>query len=352
LEGFTRASEVTTQMQAEFAIEVSNLTKKYGDLVAVDHINFQVRKSEIFGFLGPNGAGKTTTIRMLTGISIPTEGTAAIMGYDIRRQPIEAKEQMGIVPDISNVYNELSAWDNLIFTGKLYVMPKGFRDSRAEELLKMFGLYERRGEKVQGFSRGMKRRICITMALMNRSSVLFLDEPTSGLDVQSVLIIRDLIRKLNQEGLTIFVTTHNIEEASQICDRVAIINHGKIAAIDTPERLKRTVESLQSIEVAFEVPPLDALKGLGELPYVGEVVKEGDKFRLFTDDPSSVLASVWNYAQSNELKLITVNTLGPSLEDVFVKLTGIRPATEGEGGRMGRGRGQSQGQGMGQRRGS
>ena len=148
-------------MQSKYAIEVSNLTKMYEDLVAVDHINFTVNQKEIFGFLGPNGAGKTTTIRMLTGISIPNDGTAKIMGYDIQRQTIEAKEQMGIVPDISNVYNELSAWDNLIFTGKLYDMPKDFRESRAEELLKMFGLYERRQEKVQGFSRGMKRRICI-----------------------------------------------------------------------------------------------------------------------------------------------------------------------------------------------
>jgi ABC-2 type transport system ATP-binding protein len=332
-------------MSEDYAIEVLNLTKKYGDLVAVDHVNFQVRKKEIFGFLGPNGAGKTTTIRMLTGISIPTEGIATIMGHDIRRQPIEAKEQMGIVPDISNVYNELSAWDNLVFTGKLYDMPKAFRDSRAEELLKMFGLYERRNDKVQGFSRGMKRRICIAMALMNRSSILFLDEPTSGLDVQSVLIIRDLIRKLNQQGLTVFVTTHNIEEASQMCDRVAIINHGKIAAIDTPEKLKRTMQSLQSIEVAFETTPQDALKALEAFPKVNEAMKEGDKFRLFTDDPTIVLASIWSYAQSNNLKPITINTLGPSLEDVFVKLTGIRPATEKKGQAttgQGIGRGQRQ----------
>jgi len=186
------------------------------------------------------------------------------------------------------------------------------------------------------------------MALMNRSSILFLDEPTSGLDVQSVLIIRDLIRKLNQDGLTIFVTTHNIEEANQMCDRVAIINHGKIAAIDTPEKLKRTVESLQSVEVAFEAPPLDVMNGLRGLPKVSEVMKEGDKLRLFTDNPSIVLDSIWNYAQSNNLKLITVNTLGPSLEDVFVKLTGIRPATEDEDQRRaGRGGGQGQGQGVG-----
>jgi ABC-2 type transport system ATP-binding protein len=321
------------------AIEATGLTKYYGDFLAVDHINFEVKKGEIFGFLGPNGAGKTTTIRMLTGISVPSEGTAIIMGYDIQHQSVSAKEQMGIVPDVSNVYKDLSAWDNLIFTGKLYDMPKDFRESRAEELLKMFGLYERRKEKVKGFSRGMKRRICIAMALMNRSSVIFLDEPTSGLDVQSVLIIRDLIRKLNQQGLTIFITTHNIEEASQMCDRVAIINNGKIATIDTPEKLKRTVESLQSIEIAFESTPQNALKELEALPLVSEAVKQGDKFKLFTRDPSSVLASIWNYAQSNKLKLVTVNTLGPSLEDVFVNLTGIKPATaHGEAEKPGQGR--------------
>src|SRR3990170_2862729 len=314
-------------MSSGSAIEVSNLTKYYGDLCAVDHISFEVKKGSIFGFLGPNGAGKTTTIRMLTGISKPTDGTATIMGYDIQRQSIQAKEQMGIVPDVSNIYNELSAWDNLIFTGKLYDMPKAFRETRAEELLKMFGLYERRGEKVQGFSRGMKRRVCIGMALMNQANIVFLDEPTSGLDVQSVLIIREMIRKLNQKGLTIFITTHNLEEASQICDRVAIINHGKIAAIDTPEKLKRTVQGLQSVEVAFAVTPANALKDLENLPNTREVVKEGDKFRLFTDAPSAVLTSVWKYSQSNNLTLVTVNTLGPSLEDVFVNLTGIKPAT-------------------------
>ena len=296
----------------------------------MDHIDFKVRKGDVFGFLGPNGAGKTTTIRMLTGISIPTEGTATIMGYDIQNESVEAKEQMGIVPDVSNVYNELSAWDNLIFTGKLYDMPKAYREKRAEELLRMFDLLDRCKERVQGFSRGMKRRICIAMALMNRSHILFLDEPTSGLDIQSVLVIRDLITRLNQQGLTVFLTTHNIEEASQMCDHVAIINHGRIVAIDTPEKLKRTVENLQSVEVAFETAPPNVLNELKEFPNVSNVVKEGDKFRLITNAPSSVLTSMWNYTQENNLRLITVNTLGPSLEDVFVRLTGIRPATEEE----------------------
>lgn len=306
------------------AVRAENLTKFYGKLCAVDHISFDVEKGEIFGFLGPNGAGKTTTVRMLTGISIPTEGTAEIMGYDIQRQSVEAKELMGIVPDISNVYNDLSAWDNLTFTGKLYGMSKADMENRARELLELFDLYDRRDEKVETYSRGMKRRICIAMALINRSSILFLDEPTSGLDVQSVLAIRKMIRQLNEDGLTIFLTTHNMEEASQMCDRVAIIEGGKIVAVDSPEKLKRRIESLQSIEVAFEKAPQNVSDDLKSLSNVNEVIKHGDKFRLFTDDPSGVLAELWSYVSSNGLKMITLNTLGPSLEDVFVKLTGIK----------------------------
>ncbi|MGQ9679913.1 MAG: ABC transporter ATP-binding protein [Candidatus Bathyarchaeia archaeon] len=325
------------------SVEAIGLTKYYNDFLAVDHVSFDVEKGEIFGFLGPNGAGKTTTIRMLTGMSIPSEGTARIMGFDIQKQSVEAKEQMGIVPDVSNVYNDLSAWDNLDFTGRLYDMPRESRKRRAKELLEMFGLYERRGEKVQGFSRGMKRRVCIAMALMNDASILFLDEPTSGLDVQSIIIIRELIHRLNDEGLTIFLTTHNIEEANQMCDRVAIINHGKIVAIDTPERLKRTVKSLQSVEVVFEASPQGALTDLEKLPKVNKVLKEGDKFRLFTDDPSSVYSSIWDYVQKNGLKLLTVNTLGPSLEEVFVKLTGITPSRIAEESNKVQGRGKKEG---------
>jgi len=316
----------------ENVIEASNLTKYYGDFCAVDHISFDVEKGEIFGFLGPNGAGKTTTVRMLTGVSIPSDGWAKIMGYDIQKQSVEAKELMGIVPDISNVYTELSAWDNLTFTGQLYSMSKSDREEGARELLEMFELYDRRYEKLEDYSRGMRRRVCIAMALMNRSSVLFLDEPTSGLDVQSVITIRELIRKLNHEGLTVFLTTHNMEEASRMCDRIAIINHGRIAAIDTPEKLKRTTEGLQSVEISFEATTQNILDDLKRLPGVEEARKQGDKFRLYTDDPPSVLSEVWNYANTKGLKIITVNTLGPSLEDVFVKLTGIKEEPrKGEG---------------------
>ncbi|MFQ6053471.1 MAG: ABC transporter ATP-binding protein, partial [Candidatus Bathyarchaeia archaeon] len=258
------------------AIEAQGLTKYYGGFLAVDHISFEVDQGELFGFLGPNGAGKTTTIRMLTGISTPTEGTASIMGYDIVRQPVEAKTLMGIVPDINNIYDELSAWENLIFTGKLYGVPKAEREARAEGLLKRFDLYDRRRDKVAEFSRGMKRKVCIAMALINASKVLFLDEPTAGLDVKSVRGIRRLVRDLNEEGLTVFLTTHNMEEASQMCNRVAIINRGRIAAIDTPERMKRAMRTSQSIEVAFRKVEPGTLRNLEALPSVKEVQRRGD----------------------------------------------------------------------------
>jgi ABC-2 type transport system ATP-binding protein len=312
----------------EIAIETVNLTKYYGKLLAVDHINFKVKKGEIFGFLGPNGAGKTTTTRMLIGISTPTEGTAKVMGYNIQKQSVEAKELMGIVPDISNVYTDLTAWDNLTFTGRLYDIPKAERNRRAEQLLELFGLFDRRHESVEDFSRGMKRKLCIAMALMNKSSILFLDEPTSGLDVQSVLTIRNLIKKLNADGLTIFLTTHNMEEANQMCDRVAIINKGKIDAIDTPEKLKRTIKKLQVIEISFVDSTKNLIPDLKTLQGVTEVVKKGDKYHLTTENQPKTLQNIWEYTSVNNLELNTVNTLGPSLEDVFINFTGITPETK------------------------
>ena len=305
----------------ENAIEAVSLTKMYGRLLAVDHISFQVEKGEIFGFLGPNGAGKTTTIRMLTTLTKPSEGTAKIFGYDIQREPISAKERMGIVPEISNVYDELSAWDNLLFTAELYHVRKGEAEKRAKELLEMFDLYEKKRNKAKGFSKGMRRRLAIAMGLMNKPDLLFLDEPTSGLDVQSALIIKDIVRDLNREGSAIFLTTHNIEEANVLCGRVAIIHKGRIAAIDTPERLKRTIQSVQSVEVAFDPTPPNISADLEHIEGVNEVRKEGDKFRLYTNDPSTVLLNLWDYMKTRDLKPITVNTLGPSLEDVFVRLT-------------------------------
>ena len=314
----------------ENAIDAINLTKYFDEFLAVDHINFEVKKGEIFGFLGPNGAGKTTTIRMLTSLTKPSEGTAKIFGYDIQSQTIAAKRYMGIVPEISNIYDDLSAWDNLMFTGELYQVSKPEREKRAKELLELFGLYDRRNEKAKSFSKGMKRRLTLSMGLINTPQLLFLDEPTSGLDVQSVLIIKDVVRELNQKGVTIFLTTHDIEEANVTCDRVAIIHKGKIAAIDTPEKLKKTIQSVQSVEVAFDKTSPKILNELEKIQSVNEVRKEGDKFRLYTHDPANVLSGLWEYAKTNDLKPISLTTLGPSLEDVFVRLTGIDVKTDKE----------------------
>ena len=314
-----------------YAVKVDNLTKYYGrsesGVLAVDHINFEVGQGEIFGFLGPNGAGKTTTQRMLTMLLEPTEGRIVTFGHDLARDAYPVKRQMGLVPEESNVYTELTAWDNLMFTARLYRVGRAERTTRARELLETFGLWEKRDVKVQDFSKGMRRRLSIAMAIIHEPALLFLDEPTPGLDAQSGRAIRDLIRQLNAQGTTIFLSTHQIEEANQLCDRVAIINHGKIAAIDTPEQLKAAFRRVQSVEVALD--PDGGLHGepLAALPGVTTSVKMGEKWRLYTGDPSALLPQVMDYANSRELRVVSLSTLGPSLEDVFLEITGQQVGT-------------------------
>jgi ABC-2 type transport system ATP-binding protein len=311
-------------MKPDYAIEVVGLTKYYGSLVAVDHIDFQVKGGEIFGFLGPNGAGKTTTTRLLTGLAKPDEGKATIMGYDIVKEPLQAKQLMGIAPEMSNAYVDLSAWNNLMLIGELYGVPKKQREERAEKLLERFGLIDRKNDHVRGFSKGMKQRVLLGMALINEPQMLFLDEPTSALDVESAQLIRDMIVELNKEGTTVFLTTHNMEEANALCDKIAIINHGKIAAIDTPQMLRTKSKSLQSIEVSFD----QAVNGddLCGLSCIKLVKKMGDKYKIYTDEPTEALNWVMDYARRSRLRIITLNTLAPSLEEVFLELTQARPS--------------------------
>lgn len=316
------------------AISVNNLTKRFGDFTAVDRISFEVEVGEVFGFLGPNGAGKTTTTRMLTGISTPSDGRAQIMGHEIHS--FAAKERMGVVTDLSNVYNDLSAWDNLIFTAKLYGLARRRREEKSEELLEMFGLLEVRDDNVREFSGGMKRRLTIAMALINDADVLFLDEPTTGLDVQTVRMIRNLIHKLNEDGTTIFLTTHNMAEANEMCSRIAIINQGRIGTIGTPEELKQAMERMHSIEVAFDGTQESLKSDLEELESVRDVQKRGDKFWIFTHRPPETLSDVFALAQSHGLRLLTVNTLGPTLEDVFLELTGEQIVHRGKAQMIGK----------------
>jgi len=304
----------------KLAVRVDQLTKYYGNFLALDHINFEVRRGEIFGFLGPNGAGKTTTIRILTGILTPDEGKAKILGIDVIKDPITAKQIMGVVPELCNVYMDLSAWENMMLIGKLYGVKKGKREKEARELLKEFGLIKRKDEKTRKFSKGMKQRLILATSLIHNPDILFLDEPTSGLDVQSSRRIKEIIQELKQKEKTVFLTTHNIEEANLICDKIAIINKGKIVAIDTPEKLKTAFKKTQSIEVAFDRIPSN-IEWIEKIPKVNKCERLGDKFRLYTTDPDRVIRELTEYSKKNELHFISLNIIGPSLEDVFVKLT-------------------------------
>jgi ABC-2 type transport system ATP-binding protein len=311
------------------AIEVTNLTKRFGDILALDSVSFRVDVGEVFGYLGPNGAGKTTTIRILTGITTPTGGSATLFGRDIVTDTLRARRQMGIVYETSNVYDDITAWQNMMFAGELYHVGKRDREERGKELLEIFGLWNRQASRVKGFSKGMKRRLTLAMGLINDPRLLFLDEPTSGLDVQSNLIIRDVLHNLTERGVTVFLTTHNIEEANLTCDRVAIINKGRIAAIDSPERLKQTIQSVQSVEVAFENGSMQALADLEYFPIVSEARKVGDKVRLYTEDPGSLIKEIMSYADAHQNRVVSVTTLGPTLEDVFIRLTGIERRKKG-----------------------
>jgi ABC-2 type transport system ATP-binding protein len=299
------------------AVEVRNLTKRYGQLVAVNGISFEVRRGELFGFLGPNGAGKTTTARVLTGVIKADAGTALVMGS--KAGSLKAKQTAGVVPEMANAYTDLSGWDNLMLMAELYGVPAATARERNESWLRALGLLERKDSLVKTYSKGMKQRLILCMALVSDPEVLFLDEPTSGLDVQSARLIKDLLRRLNAGGKTIFLTTHDMDEANQLCDRVAIINEGKIVAIDAPERLRMATSGRQSVEVSFSdsVSP----ESLASLAGVNTLQKVGDKYRLYTDDPGELVVAVVNHSSAARLKIVSLNILAPSLEDAFVAMT-------------------------------
>lgn len=305
------------QSNQDSIIVVDKLTKRYAEVIAVNNVSFAVKRGEIFGFLGPNGAGKTTTVRMLTGVIEPDEGSALISGH--RAGSLQAKQVAGVVPEMANAYTDLSGWNNLMFTAELYGISGTEARRRSEGLLQELGLQQRKNNAVKTYSKGMKQRLILCMALVSNPDVLFLDEPTSGLDVQSARLMKNMLRELNSGGKTIFLTTHDMDEANELCDRVAIINHGKIAAIERPEKLKMAASVMHSVEVSFA----DAVspEALGKLPNVKRVDKVGDKYRLYTDAPGDLIIALSNYSCSAGLRIVSLNTLYPSLEDAFVALT-------------------------------
>ncbi|MGV8087455.1 MAG: ABC transporter ATP-binding protein [Methanomicrobiales archaeon] len=301
------------------AIEVTDLTKIFGTTVAVDHISFSVKEGEIFGFLGPNGAGKTTTTRMLTGVIPPDSGSAIVLGHDIQREPVMAKQGFGVVPETSNAYTDLTAWQNLMLMGELYGLSRARASERASDLLKSLGLLERKDQKVQAYSKGMKQRLILAMALLHEPGLLFLDEPTSGLDVQSTQMILTLLRDLNREGTTIFLTTHNMEEANRLCHRVGIIRSGRMVALDAPEKLKAAIDRLHRIEVSFDREI--AADVLVRLPGVVRANRTGDKWQITAEDRDFVIRSLVAFSQQQGAAIVTLNTLAPSLDDAFLRLT-------------------------------
>jgi len=300
-------------------IHASDLTKVFGKSIAVDHISFDVQQGEIFGFLGPNGAGKTTTTRMLTGVIPLDAGTATILGHDIRSEPVQAKQGFGVVPETSNAYTDLTAWQNLMLMGELYGLDRVKAEQRSSDLLGMVGLLEKKDQKVQAYSKGMKQRLILAMALIHEPELLFLDEPTSGLDVQSTQMILTLLRDLNKQGTTIFLTTHNMEEANRLCHRVGIIRAGKIVAIDAPEKLKTAIDRVHKIEVSFEREVSG--HALAGLPGVKGANRTGDKWQITTDNRDAVIHSLASFSQQNGAAIVTLNTLAPSLDDAFLRLT-------------------------------
>ncbi len=301
------------------AVESDGLSKTFGEVEAVKDVSFKVEKGEFFGFLGPNGAGKTTTIRMLTGLITPDSGKALIEGINSQKDPIGAKMKMGVIPEFGNIYEDLTAEENLHLAGKFYGMNKKEREKRASEILKMMKLEKRGQDALQNFSKGMKQRVNIGCAIIHEPPVLFLDEPTSGLDVQSRRLVIRLIQKMQKEGTTIFLTTHDIKEANELCERVGIIHEGGLVAIDRPEKLRNTFDKTQSIELSIEgdFSP-ESLKN----DHVNKIERSGDKLKIFTDDLDASVKNLVKLSERNGFKIISLRTCGPSLEEAFVRLTG------------------------------
>ena len=310
----------------EIVIHVSHLTKFYGRILALDHIDFDVKEGEIFGFLGPNGAGKTTTIRLLTGLSRPTDGNASILGFNINTEITEVKKRVGVVPEFSNLYDELSALDNLLFMAQLYCVPRLERRKKAEDLLNTFGLFERKDSPLRTFSHGMKRALTIAAALIHDPKIVFLDEPTVGLDVVAARSLRNLIGNLRQQGVTLFITTHYLEEADILCDRIAILVKGRIVKIDTPKALKAATEEESVIEFSFAELSSTLIHDISDkLPEAKLVVMDYNKVRIHGGMPGKIYDNVCQLIREKGIEIQSVNSIRPTLEDAFIKITGLSP---------------------------
>jgi len=306
-------------------IEVKNLTKKFGRFTAVDHISFNVKQNEIFGLLGPNGAGKTTTIRMLSTLTRPTEGTAVVGGYDIKKQDNKVRQLIGLVSEKMIMYDRLTAEENLTFFGKLYNLPQNIINERIDQLLELVQLTKWRKSKVGTFSTGMRQRMNVIRALLNMPKVLFLDEPTLGLDPQSTVEVREFIRTINQENeTTIILTTHMMNEADILCDRIGIIDHGKISALDTPSKLKKLISGDNATVLKLAIPNLTKklIIKLQTLDCVKSISQENASHIKIHAVGDQAFDTIVDALRAENAKMISIENLQPTLEDVFLHITG------------------------------
>ncbi|MEM2282329.1 MAG: ATP-binding cassette domain-containing protein [Candidatus Hadarchaeales archaeon] len=318
-------------MEAREIIKVENLTKVFNrSLVAVDHVSFSVYEGEIFGFLGPNGAGKTTTINMLTTVLRPTEGTALVLGYEVTTQPEEVRRNVGVVPQEYTADEDLTGWENLMLCADLYGVPRKLAAERAEELLRLVELKGSEHRKVETYSGGMRRRLEFACGLINRPKILFLDEPTLGLDVQTRVAIWDYIRRLRKDhGTTIFLTTHYLEEADALCDRIAIIDRGKIVAMGKPSELK---EGLGGDIVTLVLEgDADASALIREIEPVSEVWREDGTYWVKTKEGRVALPKIIEALGKRGFVVRKASLLEPSLNEVYMSYTG-KSMRETEGG--------------------
>ena len=300
-------------------IDTENLTKKFGESTAVDSVTLHVDEGEVFGFLGPNGAGKTTTVRMLCCLISKTSGEARIGDYDVGRSDdaLKIRRLIGLVPDNVGLYEALSAYDNMDFYGKLYDRTESQRKESIAALLKMLDLWEKKDVPVATFSKGMKQKLAIALALVHDPQILFMDEPTANLDPEAAKTVRDFILDLKNQKKTIFLNTHNLDEAQRICDRIAILNT-TLRAMGTPEELERSVRgrvTLIQLEESNDAV-LAAVKKLG----LGEVLAEGNKLTISTADPEKDNATILDAVFRAGGRIQSVNVVGSTLEDAYLKL--------------------------------
>lgn len=304
-------------------IQVNNLSKYFDEVKAVDHISFHVDEGDLFGFLGPNGAGKTTTIKMLTGLAKPTSGTAFIDGIDIGKHPKKAQRFMGVVPDESNLYPELTGFENLTFCASLYGLRREERKKRARELLELFSLDDAADRKFETYSKGMKRKLTIAAGIIHQPPVLFLDEPTTGIDVASARKIRKMISDMHKNGTTIFLTTHYIEEAERLCGQIAFIAKGKIIKSDRVSELLKSIKDDYIMEIALAKSNRSVfLDAASTFPDYSFDSLPGRIIRVRSNKPIPV-SPIINFFEGSGSEVLEAKRIIPSLEEVFVKVTGI-----------------------------